>query len=117
MMESTCSQVIQILDKMSFPDPLTVIQCGLKFDHPPWVRQGYGELVMRRHPLSVEEAELLGSENAVRCAAARETYQTDKGSSMSEFFSSSYFSAFCLRVCSVLALQTSTGLWTSGSRE
>lgn len=82
MMESTCSEVIRILDKISFPDPLTMIQCGLKFDYGPWVRHGYSELVMRRLPLSAQEAEMLGYENAIRCAAARECYQTNKGNSV-----------------------------------
>lgn len=79
MMEDVCTQVIDVLSSMSFPDPLTMLQCGLRFDYPAWVRQGYRELVLRQDPLSIEEAKALGLENAVRCVAARETYRSVNG--------------------------------------
>ncbi|GJJ12610.1 hypothetical protein Clacol_006853 [Clathrus columnatus] len=84
MMDDICTQIIDALSTMSFPDPLTMIRCGLKFNHPTWIRQGYSELVFRSCPLTVEEAQALGLENSILCAAARETYRSPGGNSINK---------------------------------
>lgn len=77
-MQSIRMAAMEILSH-SVRDPMTKIALGKRYNHIPWLREGFTFLCVRPEPLSVVEASQLTKEDIIACAAARENIRGLKG--------------------------------------
>ena len=63
---------LAIAQLSSCASPLSKITLGRKYDHPPWIRDGFLQLCLRPEALAMEEAEGLSLKDVVGVAQARE---------------------------------------------
>lgn len=57
----------------SLPGPVTRVELGNKYDVPKWCMSGYQALVLAAEPISIDEAEHIGYESALKINRMRET--------------------------------------------